>query len=589
MTDHATITSLRLKNFKAFSLFTLSLKDVNILAGPNNSGKSTILGACRVLASGIRHARVRNPTYIEMPDGARFGYHISADAIPISLENVHTDYADVVSTVEFRVSNGNALLLVFTADRECILVPESERGVRRPSDFIREFPLTIGVVPVLGPVEHEEPIVEETTVRRELQTHRASRHFRNYWHYFPDNFQDFADLVAKTWPGIVLRPPKKPEMMSKHLVMFCEENRIPRELYWAGFGYQIWCQLLTHLQRAQNDSLVLIDEPEIYLHPDVQRQLLGILRDLGPDVLLATHSTEIMTEADPSEIIIIDKTRRAGKRLQTTQGAQEALDLVGSAQNITLTRLARNRRVLFVEGGRDFDIIRRIARRLGLQELSAAVDITPVESGGFTTWERLAALAWGIEKTLGQSMVIGAVFDRDYWCAEQIKQITNTLSQHLRFVHFHWWKEIENYLLIPEVIDDTIQLCVEDRIRRGGKVEQDIEPACDILRRITDPQRAFLEGQYIAKRTEFLRPTGKDAGTLAMETIANFASKWDDIHSRVGMVHGKDTLAALRSEAQCRWKINLTDARIIQCLTPEYMPEDLKALMAGLDNFRHTS
>lgn len=587
MSDQATITSIRLKNFKAFPHFTLSLKDVNILVGPNNSGKSTILGACRVLASGIRHARVRSPTYIDLPDGARFGYHISADAIPISLENVHTDYADVISTVDFRVSNGNTLSLVFTADRECFLTTETEKSVRKPSDFIREFPLTIGVVPVLGPVEHDEPIVEETTVRRELQTHRASRHFRNYWHYFPDNFQNFADLVSKTWPGIALRPPRKPEMMAKHLVMFCEENRIPRELYWAGFGFQIWCQLLTHLQRAQNDSLVLIDEPEIYLHPDVQRQLLGILRDLGPDVILATHSTEIMTEADPTEIIIIDKTRRTGKRLQTAQGAQEALDLVGSVQNITLTRLARNRRVLFVEGDRDFDIIRRIARRLGLQELSAAVDITPIESGGFTTWERLAALAWGIEKTLGQSMVIGAVFDRDYWCDEQIDHITSTLSEHLRFVHFHRWKEIENYLLVPEVIDDALKICIEDRKRRGGKVEHDIEPARDILLRLTNPQRAFLEGQYIAKRTEFLRSTGKDPGTLATETIANFADKWDNIHTRIGIVHGKDTLAALRNEVQCKWKVNLTDARIIQCLKPEYMPADLMALTTGLNNFRH--
>jgi len=36
---------------------------------------------------------------------------------------------------------------------------------------------------------------------------------------------------------------------------------------WVGFGYQIWCQLLTHLSRAAEDSLVVVDEPEVYLHP----------------------------------------------------------------------------------------------------------------------------------------------------------------------------------------------------------------------------------------------------------------------------------------------------------------------------------
>ena len=44
-------------------------------------------------------------------------------------------------------------------------------------------------------------------------------------------------------------------------------------------------------------------------HPDVQRQLLSLLRTLGPDILLATHSTEILAEADPSEIALVDKAK----------------------------------------------------------------------------------------------------------------------------------------------------------------------------------------------------------------------------------------------------------------------------------------
>src|SRR5579859_4031623 len=69
------------------------------------------------------------------------------------------------------------------------------------------------------------------------------------------------------------------------LAMFCDERRIERELFWAGFGFQVWCQLLTHILRAETATVLVIDEPEIYLHPDLQHQLLSLLRDLGPDVL----------------------------------------------------------------------------------------------------------------------------------------------------------------------------------------------------------------------------------------------------------------------------------------------------------------
>lgn len=402
----ATITSIRFRNFKAFDTFSLSIHDVNVLVGPNNSGKSTILGACRLLAGALRHARAKSAEWVDLPSGDTFAYKLPEYTIPISLENVHTNYNDDPSTIDFRISNGNKLRLYFTGDRKCYLLPISENEVRRPSEFRREYPLTIEAVPVLGPLEHNEPIVEEETVRSSLQTHRASRHFRNYWRYYPDGFQEFAEMIRRTWPGMDIRKPEKPDMLSRVLQMFCTEERMSRELYWAGFGFQIWCQLLSHICRAKDASLIIIDEPEIYLHPDVQRQLLGILRDLGPDILIATHSTEIMTEADPSEIILVDKNRKSAKRVKDIEGVQQALDSIGSIQNITLTRLARNRRVLFVEGLDDFNIIRRFAKRAGRKELASAVDITPVESKGFSSWERIESLAWGINRTLGRPILL---------------------------------------------------------------------------------------------------------------------------------------------------------------------------------------
>jgi hypothetical protein len=64
-----------------------------------------------------------------------------------------------------------------------------------------------------------------------LSTHRASRHFRNYWYYFSEGFDKFSGLVNQTWPGMEIEPPEF-DWESRELTMFCKEERITRELYW---------------------------------------------------------------------------------------------------------------------------------------------------------------------------------------------------------------------------------------------------------------------------------------------------------------------------------------------------------------------
>ena len=108
----------------------------------------------------------------------------------------------------------------------------------------------------------------------------------------------------------------------RRLSMFCLEDRITRELYWTGYGFQVWCQLLSHIFRSQSRSMLIIDEPDIYLHANPQRQLLSILKASGPDVLMATHSSEIVAEADANDILVIDKTQRSAKRVRSLEGIQ---------------------------------------------------------------------------------------------------------------------------------------------------------------------------------------------------------------------------------------------------------------------------
>lgn len=587
MSDTVRISSIHFSQFKALSRYSIHLDRTNILVGPNNSGKSTVIGALRTLGSGLRIARSKRPERIELGSGREAGYRIPEDSLPISLENVHTDYADTESRVTFTLNNRNKLHLVFPQEGGCVLLPDAQGTyVTTAAAFKKHFPIALAVVPVLGPVEHREHRRERGTVVAGLATHRASRHFRSYWHYFNEGFAEFAELVSSTWPGMEINPPELTDTMTGELSMFCLEDRMTRELYWVGFGFQIWCQMLTHLSRAKESSLVVIDEPEVYLHPDVQRQLLSILRDLGPDVVLATHSTEIMSEADPSEIILVDKRKQAGERLKDVSGVQRALDAVGSIQNITLTSLARNRRVLFVEGDDDFRLMRRFARRLGMTELGAGLGITPLDSGGFGSWQRVTTLAAGIADALGASLMIAAIYDRDFFCQEEIAQVSEALAKNLKLAHVHERKEIENYLLVPEALDRAIDRAASERAARAGEVVQELPKALDLLRELSDPLKDDVQSQFIARRTTFLRGTGKDIADITRETLAWFSPRWEDLSLRLTLLPGKEVLRMLRERLQRTLGVSLTDARIVESMHKDEVPQDLVKLLEELENLR---
>jgi energy-coupling factor transporter ATP-binding protein EcfA2 len=204
------LTSIRFRNYKAFDDFQLSLNEFNVLVGPNNAGKSTVIGALRILSEGVRRAQSRKPDPIDHERLLGLAYPISLKDLPIAGENVFFNYDDSdPAEVRFRLSNGNALKLVFPESRQCYMVCETTgRSVRAPSDFRKEFPFELGFVPVLGPVEHDERLYQKDAARLALLTHRASRNFRNIWYHFPDDFPEFRTLVTETWPGMDIQAPE---------------------------------------------------------------------------------------------------------------------------------------------------------------------------------------------------------------------------------------------------------------------------------------------------------------------------------------------------------------------------------------------
>ena len=138
---------------------------------------------------------------------------------------------------------------------------------------------------------------------------------------------------------------------------------------------------------------------------------------MGPDILLATHSTEIITEAEPDDIVLVNKRRRRAQTHKKSLELADVFSLLGSNLNPILTQLAKTRRVVFVEG-KDFHILSKFAHKLNAIKVSNRSDFAVVQVKGFNP-ERVRSLKVGMETTLGGKINAAVIFDRDYRCVEE--------------------------------------------------------------------------------------------------------------------------------------------------------------------------
>jgi len=284
------------------------------------------------------------------------------------------------------------------------------------------------------------------------------------------------------------------------LHIFCPEDRIPREIFWAGFGFQVWCQMLTHLVQSSNKSLFLIDEPDIYLHSDLQRQLIALLRNFGPDILIATHSTEIITEADADDIVLVNKKQRSSKRIRHPSELTEVFSALGSNLNPILTQLAKTRSAVFVEG-KDFQVIGKFARKLGSQRVANRADFAVIPVEGFNP-ERVRNLKNGMEKTLGSSISAAIVLDRDYRSQEECNAIIKECNKFSNLAVVHGRKEIENFLLYVDAIDRAEKRKVEEGNKRSGKNREFVACAHTFLEEYSLSIKTHVASRYLASRSK---------------------------------------------------------------------------------------
>jgi predicted ATP-dependent endonuclease of OLD family len=449
--------------------------------------------------------------------------------------------------------------------------------------------LDIIIVPPLGPLEETEKIVQVETVRRNETSRLSNRYFRHIWlHKADDEWREFQKLVSSTWPGIDIKEPEIVRAGESFLQMFYREGRGERELYWSGFGFQVWLQMLTHIMRGTQNSILVLDEPDIYLHPDLQRKLLKLVRDRFGQSFLATHSVEIINEAEPGDVVSIQVGARKGKRVLTDEDYQALFSYIGSFENIDFSRLGRARRIIFLEG-KDKKILRKFAQKFGASSFANDSDTLILQSGGFSQWRRVKEVAWTFKEVLKLDVTIISIFDRDYRSKEQVDTFLTRMRASSISCFVLERKEIENYALTLDNLVRVIQARQEERLAPERCLSK--RQIIKLIGAVSSQFRYDTGSQIVAERNRHFQEIRSpiDQSTIMKETSLEVEQRWKNVELRLAMLPGKEFISQLSSRLQKRKGFSVTPNMLIDGLRKEEIGADWVRFSSRLISFVNDS
>ncbi|WP_245472189.1 ATP-dependent nuclease [Rhizobium jaguaris] len=460
----------------------------------------------------------------------------------------------------------------------------TEARAQTKASFLRKhFPLDIVVVPTLSPLEQNEELVNPETVERNRYSRLASRNFRNFWlNRTSKEFEEFAELVEFGWPGLKLRFPETQQTDTKPVVrMYFRDGPHVREVQWAGFGFQVWMQTMTHLLKANKGSVLVLDEPDIYLHPDLQHRLLDVVSRRVGQYFIATHSTEIINKVDPGDVLILRPGARSAKRIRTEGDFSAVYDAIGSSENAQFARLARTKKVLYFEG-HDNRLLAKLGRLVSGEDYLSDASVTLMKTDGFSNWSRVSTSAWVFNQFFEFDVKVASLFDRDYRCDADVADFVSMMKDSDVLCHVLPVKEIENILLVPEAIIKVVKKHSKKTLAADWENEI-LKIFSDTISGFKDPVFSRIVGKYI--EYELGRNPKQDVTTLSANEADRFSQAWNTETFRRAKVPGKAAFSLIAKDIQDKFGVSLTPSRVVDELELSQIHPDIRDLLNSFKSY----
>lgn len=244
---------------------------------------------------------------------------------------------------------------------------------------------------------------------------------------------------------------------SREIIVYEVESKDPDDavpLSHSGTGLGQVLAMLYILVESERPQVIIIDEPQSFLHPGAVRKLFEIF-SLYPQhqYIISTHLPYIIHAARPATITLVTKEPGQESQFQPisvneTRELSICFDQVGAR----LSDAYGADNILWVEGPTERDCFPMILEKYSQQRLMGT-EVVPVLSVDEVLGKGADRVV-GIYRQLSQGKglrppAIGFIFDRECRKKEKRKDLERQLDERVRFLDRRMY---ENYLLEPQAI-----------------------------------------------------------------------------------------------------------------------------------------
>lgn len=569
------IKKMTLKNYRCFEDYTINFKDETLIVGENNAGKSTIIEALRII-SVTANKLFKNRQYINANDSLNIhknirGFNLNLDAYKIDLRSIVYFYKENINAEIIAEFENNVIFKIYL-NPECVFATiynkngENIKSITNAKKM-NENDLKVNIMPHLNLIREKEKKLATETIERDQYTYLSSLHFRNeILLYKNDYFLKFKNIAEKIWSGLCIDDVEY-SFDNDEVLFWIKDNQFPSELGLMGSGLQMYLQIIWFISKNSSGATIILDEPDVYLHPNLQKKIFNYIKSMNTQIIIATHSVELISEADFKNVFQIDKTIRIQRYSNGLSNVQNIVEKIGSVQNMSLLRLGLSKKCIFVEG-LDMKLLNKFYKILYPEKIELLSDLPIIELGSFTRYEQALGVSKLFYKETEGNFKCICILDRDYRMENELNRIKkNAEDAHL---NLHIWerKELESYLINPNVLYKFI------------KDNVSYEDFISGLNYALDSFYYELMDQYSNAIHEVDR--SKNIQTTNQEARLYIDARWDSLDKKLRLINGKNLLSFIIKYMKEKYKVSINKNKILDKFSVEDVDKEIKNVIDSI-------